>query len=69
MNLSMVTLSFNPDGGVVFATLSMVTVFLNPNGEVMFATLSMVTVSLNLYGGVVSERFLKAVVNNSNKWD
>ena len=105
----MVTVSLNPDGGIVFATLSMVRVFWNPDGGVMFATLSMVTVSLNLDGGVVfitlllnlsmvtafisadggvciynfvlrqkhgvqflppvCERFLKAVVNNSNKWD
>ena len=47
MNLSMVTVSLNPDGGVAFATLSMVTVSLNPDGGVVFITLllnlSMVT--------------------------
>ena len=36
MNLSMVTVSLNPDGGLVFATLSMVTVFWNPDGGVSY---------------------------------
>ena len=34
MNMSMVTVFLNPDGGVVFAILSMVTVSLNPDGGV-----------------------------------
>ena len=48
MNLLMVTVFLNPDGGVVFANLSMVTESLNPDGG---ATLSMVTVFLNPDGG------------------
>ena len=104
MNLSMVTVSLNPDGGVAFATLSMVTVFWNPDGGVMFDgdsifeprwwgciyNFAFESVDGNsiykprwwgcIYNFVlrqkhgvqflppVCERFLKAVVNNSNKW-
>ena len=57
LSMQMVTVSLNPDGGAVFATLSMVTVSLNPDGGVVFITLllnlSMVTAFINPDGGVV----------------